>query len=74
METESVQIAGKDIIEYMSDMLDKNDKQEIDIERGKLNVNILKQMNNHLRYKLDVEKWRAKQAQMAIDPIIMNQK
>lgn len=41
-------VEGKDMMQFMADLLEKNEKQEIEIERGKLSVSILKQMNNFL--------------------------
>lgn len=40
---------GKDMMQFMADLLEKNEKQEIEIERGKLTVSILKQMHNNSR-------------------------
>jgi hypothetical protein len=56
-------IAGKDAMQYMADLLEKNDKQQIEIERGKLNVAILKQMNNRSRLLLDAAKYELKRAE-----------
>lgn len=57
------EIAGKDAMQYMADLLEKNDKQQIEIERGKLNVAILKQMNNRSRLLLDAAKYELKRAE-----------
>ena len=53
-------IQGKPIIEYMANLIEKNEKQEIEIERGKLSVSILKQMNNRSRLLLDAAKYELK--------------
>jgi hypothetical protein len=53
-------IAGKDTMKYMADLLEKNDKQEIEIERAKLDVAILKQINNRSRLLLDAAKFELK--------------
>ena len=59
----TTQIAGKDAMQYMADLLEQNDKQQIEIERGKLNVAILKQMNNRSRLLLDAAKYELKRAE-----------
>lgn len=57
------QIAGKNAMQYMADLLEQNDAQKIEIERGKLNVAILKQMNNRSRLLLDAAKYELKRAE-----------
>ena len=59
----TTEIAGKNAMQYMADLLEKNDKQQIEIERGKLNVAILKQMNNRSRLLLDAAKYELKRAE-----------
>lgn len=59
-------IAGMPLPQYMAQLLEKNERQEIEIERGKLTVSILKQMNNHSRLLLDAEKLKYKLAQEAL--------
>ena len=49
-------IEGKDMMQFMADLLEKNEKQEIEIERGKLTVSILKQMHNNSRLQIDSAK------------------
>ena len=39
-------VSGKNAMAYMAELLEKNEKLEIEIERGKLSISILKQMNN----------------------------
>ena len=55
-----VKIQGVDAVKYMASLIEKNEKQEIDIERGKLNVAVLKQMNNRSRLLLDAAKYELK--------------
>lgn len=55
-----VKISGVDAVKYMASLIEKNEKQEIDIERGKLNVAVLKQMNNRSRLLLDAAKYELK--------------
>ena len=55
-----VKIQGVDAVNYMASLIEKNEKQEIDIERGKLNVAVLKQMNNRSRLLLDAAKYELK--------------
>ena len=57
-------ISGKKAMEYMADILERNDKQQIEIERGKLSVAVLKQMNNRSRLLLDAAKYELKKAQL----------
>lgn len=53
-------IAGKNAMEFMAGLLEQNEKQQIEIERGKLSNGILKQMNNRSRLLLDVAKYELK--------------
>lgn len=53
----NTQIQGKDAAQYMADLIEKNENQQIEIERGKLSVAILKQMNNRSRLLLDAAKY-----------------
>lgn len=53
-------VSGKPMMEYMAGLLESNEQQAIEIERGKLSVAILKQMNNHSRLKIDSAKFRLK--------------
>lgn len=59
-------VEGKDMMQFMADLLEKNEKQEIEIERGKLSVSILKQMNNYSRLKLDAEKFELKKVEFGL--------
>lgn len=54
-------ITGKEPMEYMASLLEKNEKQEIEIERGKLSVSILKQMHNRNRLLVDAAKFELKE-------------
>lgn len=56
-------ISGKNAMAYMSELLEKNEMQEIEIERGKLSVAILKQMNNRSRLLLDAAKFELKKGE-----------
>lgn len=56
------QIMGMDAMEYMSQLLEKNEKQQVEIERGKLAVAILKQVNNRSRLLIDATKLDTKLA------------
>lgn len=57
-------VAGTDQQTYMAHLLEKNEQQEIEIERGKLAVAILKQMNNRSRLLLDAAKYELKKIQV----------
>lgn len=58
------QIAGKDVMTYMAELLEKNENKEIEIERGKLAIATLKQMNNRCRLLLDASKLELKKVQL----------
>ena len=53
-------IQGVNTMQYMASLIEKNEKQEIEIERGKLSVAVLKQMNNRSRLLLDAAKYELK--------------
>ena len=53
-------IQGKDAVEYMASLIERNEAQQIEIERGKLAVSILKQMNNRSRLLIDAAKYELK--------------
>lgn len=55
-------ISNKNAMTYMADLLKKNERQELEIERGKLAIGILKQMNNRSRTILDAHKYALKKA------------
>lgn len=57
-------IQGMDVSSYIAQLLEKNDNQEIEIERGKLSVAMLKQMNNHSRLVLDGYKYKLKASEL----------
>lgn len=57
-------IQGKDVSSYIAQLLEKNDNQEIEIERGKLSVAMLKQMNNHSRLVLDAYKFKLRASEL----------
>ena len=54
---------------YICNLIEKNDTNMIEIERGKLTVSALEQLNNQLRYQLDVVKFKAKQASIEADNV-----
>jgi hypothetical protein len=60
----NTKVMGKSTMNYMADLLKKNENQEIEIERGKLSVGILKQMNNRSRLLLDAQKFELKEKEM----------
>lgn len=53
-------IKGMDAITYMASLIESNEKMELEIERGKLSVSILKQMNNRSRLLIDAAKYELK--------------
>ncbi len=56
-------ISGKNAMAYMAELLEKNEQKDIEIERGKLSVSILKQMNNRSRLLLDAAKFELKKGE-----------
>jgi hypothetical protein len=54
-------VSGQNPMDYMASLLEKNEKQEIEIERGKLSVSILKQMHNRNRLLVDAAKYELKE-------------
>ena len=63
----NVKVAGTPQQEYMAQLLEKNEKQEIEIERGKISVAILKQMNNRSRLLLDAAKFELKEKEIKLN-------
>jgi len=61
----NVKVANVPPMEYMAQLLEKNEKQEIEIERGKLAIGVLKQMNNRSRLLLDAAKFEYKLKEQA---------
>lgn len=55
-----VPIKGKNPMEYMASLIEANENQSIEIERGKMSVAVLKQMNNRSRLLLDAAKYELK--------------
>ena len=62
----NTKVLGKDLPQYMADLLKRNEKQQIEIDRGKLSVAILKQMNNHTRLVLDTKKFELKRMEFEL--------
>lgn len=58
-------VSGKELMSYISELLEKNERQEMEIERGKLSVAFLKQMNNRSRLLLDAAKFEFRKATAA---------
>lgn len=62
----TTQIEGMNAMDYMASLIEKNEKKEIEIERGKLSVSVLKQMNNRSRLLLDAAKYELKAKEFAL--------
>lgn len=60
-------INGQDISKYMASLIEKNEKNEIELERGKLSVAVLKQMNNRSRLLLDAAKFELKTKEFELE-------
>lgn len=65
------QIKGVNAMEYMAGLIEQNEAQQIEIERGKLSVSVLKQMNNRSRLLLDAAKFELKkaEAEKGLEPV-----
>lgn len=59
-------VKGMEIQNYLADLLEKNDNQEIEIERCKQAVAIVKQLNNNSRIILDAHKHELKKMELEI--------
>lgn len=59
-------VNGMGTMDYMSSLLEKNENQEIEIERGKLSVSILKQMHNRNRLLVDAAKFELKEMEFKL--------
>ena len=57
-------VSGKNAMAYMAELLEKNEEKEIEIERVKMSVAILKQMNNRSRLLLDAAKFELKKGEL----------
>ena len=53
-------IMGKDPMTYMAELIEKNDKNELEIERVKTDIGVLKQMHNRQRLLIDAVKCELK--------------
>ncbi len=53
-------IKGKSLNDYLAELMEKNERLEMEIERGKLDVAFSKQMNNYSRLLLDASKHELK--------------
>ena len=65
----NVPVSGKTQEEFMAALLEANEKREIEIERGKLAVSIMKQMNNRSRLLLDAAKFELKSKEFELQNI-----
>lgn len=59
-------IKGKSMNDFFAEMLEENDRLQLEIERGKLAVAITKQMNNHSRLLLDAKKYELKKMEFDV--------
>lgn len=53
-------------MQYMADLIEKNEALQIDIERSKQINSVLKQMNNRSRLLLDAAKFELKEKEFAM--------
>lgn len=59
-------IGGKSIPDFLAQLIEKNENQQVEIERGKLTISAIKQLNNYSRLALDAEKFQFKRLEKAI--------
>lgn len=59
-------IKGVSAMQYMADLIEKNEALQIDIERSKQINSVLKQMNNRSRLLLDAAKFELKEKEFAM--------
>lgn len=64
-----IEIAGQNAMSYMANLIEKNEKNEIEVERGKLSVSVLKQMNNRSRLLLDAAKFELKTKEFELEQL-----
>lgn len=57
-------IAGMSAVDYMSDLIERNERGELELERCKASVSILKQINNRCRLLIDAAKYELKEREM----------
>jgi len=57
-------LESKDLLTHLCGLMDKLDNGEITVDVAKEQANLVKQANNVLRYRLDVEKFKANQSQL----------
>lgn len=50
-------VNGKSIQESMADLLERNERNEIELERAKVSIAVYRQMNNLSRLKLEAAKF-----------------
>ena len=60
-----VKIKGVNAMQYMADLIEKNEALQIDIERSKQINSVLKQMNNRSRLLLDAAKFELKEKEFS---------
>ena len=61
-------IGGMNQMDYMASIIDRNDHDLIAIEKGKLNIAVLQQMNNRSRIILDAYKFQLKKNEQEMAP------
>jgi hypothetical protein len=60
----SATIGGMNPMDYMSSIIERNDNDMITIEKGKLSISVLQQMNNRSRIILDAYKYQLKKNEL----------
>lgn len=61
------QIMGMDALSYIANLIAKNEKNEIELERAKQSISGFKQFNNHIRLRLDTAKHILKEKQLEME-------
>ena len=66
-------VNGKSFEESLAELVERNERNEIEIERAKVSIAIYKQMNNRLRLKLDAANYELRREQFEIENKSINE-
>ena len=57
-------VGGMNAMDYMVTVIERNDNDQITIEKGKLTISVFQQMNNRSRIILDAYKYQLKKNEL----------
>jgi 23S rRNA G2445 N2-methylase RlmL len=63
-------VNNKSLIAFLFDQMDKLDENKIDVETAKAQANLAKQVNNAMKYELDLANTKIKIAQHNIEALV----